>query len=73
MPGQARSRRPAVDFPVPYPVRFTWSGNYRYAYWPVGEQGYITVSHSQLRAPPGRTRSAPRQAYLACRAARPRP
>ena len=41
------------DFPVPYSVRFTWSGNYMHdAYWSVGEQGYSNVSHGCVNLSP---------------------
>jgi lipoprotein-anchoring transpeptidase ErfK/SrfK len=42
-----------TDFPVPYSVRFTWSGNYMHdAYWSVGEQGYSNVSHGCVNLSP---------------------
>ncbi len=42
-----------TDFPVPYSVRFTWSGNYMHdAYWSVGEQGYANVSHGCVNLSP---------------------
>jgi lipoprotein-anchoring transpeptidase ErfK/SrfK len=42
-----------TDFPVPYSVRFTWSGNYMHdAYWSVGEQGYVNVSHGCVNLSP---------------------
>jgi lipoprotein-anchoring transpeptidase ErfK/SrfK len=42
-----------TDFPVPYSVRFTWSGNYMHdAYWSVGEQGYTNVSHGCVNLSP---------------------
>jgi lipoprotein-anchoring transpeptidase ErfK/SrfK len=42
-----------TDFPVPWSVRFTWSGNYLHdAYWSVGEQGYINVSHGCVNMSP---------------------
>lgn len=41
------------DFPVPWSVRFTWSGNYLHdAYWSVGEQGFINVSHGCVNMSP---------------------
>jgi len=41
------------DFPVPWSVRFTWSGNYIHdAYWSVGEQGYYNVSHGCVNTSP---------------------
>ena len=42
-----------TDFPVPYAVRFTWSGDYMHdAYWSVGEQGYSNVSHGCVNIAP---------------------
>jgi lipoprotein-anchoring transpeptidase ErfK/SrfK len=42
-----------TDFPVPYSVRFTWSGDYMHdAYWSVGEQGYVNVSHGCVNLSP---------------------
>ena len=42
-----------TDFPVPYAVRFTWSGNYMHdAYWSVAEQGYSNVSHGCVNIAP---------------------
>jgi lipoprotein-anchoring transpeptidase ErfK/SrfK len=42
-----------TDFPVPYSVRFTWSGNYMHdAYWSVAEQGYTNVSHGCVNLSP---------------------
>jgi lipoprotein-anchoring transpeptidase ErfK/SrfK len=42
-----------TDFPVPWSVRFTWSGNYIHdAYWSVGEQGYYNVSHGCVNMSP---------------------
>lgn len=42
-----------TDFPVPYSVRFTWSGDYMHdAYWSVGEQGYSNVSHGCVNLSP---------------------
>jgi lipoprotein-anchoring transpeptidase ErfK/SrfK len=41
------------DFPVPWSVRFTWSGNYIHdAYWSVGQQGYYNVSHGCVNMSP---------------------
>jgi lipoprotein-anchoring transpeptidase ErfK/SrfK len=41
------------DFPVPWSVRFTWSGNYIHdAYWSVGEQGFVNVSHGCVNVSP---------------------
>ncbi len=42
-----------TNFPVPWAVRFTWSGNYMHdAYWSVGEQGYTNVSHGCVNLSP---------------------
>jgi lipoprotein-anchoring transpeptidase ErfK/SrfK len=42
-----------TNFPVPWSVRFTWSGNYLHdAYWSVGEQGFINVSHGCVNMSP---------------------
>ncbi len=42
-----------TNFPVPYAVRFTWSGNYMHdAYWSVAEQGYTNVSHGCVNMSP---------------------
>jgi len=42
-----------TNFPVPFAVRFTWSGNYMHdAYWSVGEQGYTNVSHGCVNLSP---------------------
>jgi lipoprotein-anchoring transpeptidase ErfK/SrfK len=42
-----------TDFPVPWSVRFTWSGNYIHdAYWSVGQQGYYNVSHGCVNVAP---------------------
>jgi L,D-transpeptidase catalytic domain len=42
-----------TNFPVPYAVRFTWSGDYMHdAYWSVGEQGYTNVSHGCVNLSP---------------------
>jgi lipoprotein-anchoring transpeptidase ErfK/SrfK len=41
------------NFPVPYSVRFTWSGDYMHdAYWSVGEQGFANVSHGCVNLSP---------------------
>jgi lipoprotein-anchoring transpeptidase ErfK/SrfK len=38
---------------VPWAVRFTWSGVYIHdAYWSVGEQGYVNVSHGCVNTSP---------------------
>jgi lipoprotein-anchoring transpeptidase ErfK/SrfK len=42
-----------TGFPVPYSVRFTFSGDYMHdAYWSVGEQGYANVSHGCVNLSP---------------------
>jgi lipoprotein-anchoring transpeptidase ErfK/SrfK len=42
-----------TNFPVPYSVRFTWSGNYLHdAYWSVAEQGFANVSHGCVNLSP---------------------
>ncbi|MBO0776120.1 MAG: L,D-transpeptidase family protein [Actinobacteria bacterium] len=42
-----------TNFPVPYSVRFTWSGNYMHdAYWSVAEQGVTNVSHGCVNLSP---------------------
>lgn len=42
-----------TNFPVPYSVRFTWSGNYMHdAYWSVAEQGFTNVSHGCVNLSP---------------------
>ena len=42
-----------TNFPVPWAVRFTWSGDYMHdAYWSVGEQGYTNVSHGCVNLSP---------------------
>ncbi len=47
-----------TDFPVPYSVRFTWSGDYMHdAYWSVGEQGYANVSHGCVNLSPAHART----------------
>jgi hypothetical protein len=39
--------------PVPYAVRFTWSGNYIHdAYWSVAQQGITNVSHGCVNVAP---------------------
>jgi lipoprotein-anchoring transpeptidase ErfK/SrfK len=44
---------PGYDEMVPYAVRFTWSGDYIHdAYWSVGEQGYVNVSHGCVNVSP---------------------
>jgi lipoprotein-anchoring transpeptidase ErfK/SrfK len=46
-----------TNFPVPYSVRFTWSGNYMHdAYWSVAEQGYTNVSHGCVNMSPDHAR-----------------
>jgi lipoprotein-anchoring transpeptidase ErfK/SrfK len=41
------------NFPVPYSVRFTWSGDYMHdAYWSVGQQGFANVSHGCVNLSP---------------------
>jgi lipoprotein-anchoring transpeptidase ErfK/SrfK len=41
------------NFPVPYSVRFTFSGNYIHdAYWSVGQQGFSNVSHGCVNLSP---------------------
>jgi lipoprotein-anchoring transpeptidase ErfK/SrfK len=42
-----------TNFPVPWSVRFTWSGNYMHdAYWSVGQQGFTNVSHGCVNMSP---------------------
>ncbi len=42
-----------TNFPVPFAVRFTWSGNFMHdAYWSVAEQGYSNVSHGCVNIAP---------------------
>ena len=42
-----------TNFPVPYSVRFTWSGDYMHdAYWSVGQQGFANVSHGCVNLSP---------------------
>ena len=44
------------NFPVPYAVRFTWSGNYIHdAYWSVGQQGSANVSHGCVNVAPAQS------------------
>ena len=44
---------PGYSLPVPWSVRFTWSGDYLHdAYWSVGEQGNTNVSHGCVNMPP---------------------
>ena len=44
---------PGYQLPVPWSVRFTWSGDYLHdAYWSVGEQGFTNVSHGCVNMPP---------------------
>jgi lipoprotein-anchoring transpeptidase ErfK/SrfK len=46
-----------TNFPVPYSVRFTWSGNFMHdAYWSVGEQGFANVSHGCVNMSPEHAR-----------------
>jgi lipoprotein-anchoring transpeptidase ErfK/SrfK len=46
-----------TNFPVPYSVRFTWSGNYMHdAYWSVAEQGFTNVSHGCVNMSPEHAR-----------------
>ncbi len=41
------------NFPVPYSVRFTFSGNYIHdAYWSVAQQGFSNVSHGCVNLSP---------------------
>ncbi len=41
------------NFPVPWSVRFTWSGDYMHdAYWSVGQQGFANVSHGCVNLSP---------------------
>jgi len=45
------------NFPVPYAVRFTWSGNYIHdAYWSVAQQGNINVSFGCVNVAPAGAR-----------------
>jgi lipoprotein-anchoring transpeptidase ErfK/SrfK len=44
---------PGYNLEVPWSVRFTWSGDYLHdAYWSVGEQGFINVSHGCVNMSP---------------------
>ena len=44
---------PGYDMMVPWSVRFTWSGDFLHdAYWSVGEQGYVNVSHGCVNLSP---------------------
>jgi lipoprotein-anchoring transpeptidase ErfK/SrfK len=44
---------PGYSLPVPWSVRFTWSGDYLHdAYWSVGQQGSTNVSHGCVNMPP---------------------
>ena len=44
---------PGYAIEVPWSVRFTWTGDYLHdAYWSVGEQGFINVSHGCVNMPP---------------------
>jgi lipoprotein-anchoring transpeptidase ErfK/SrfK len=44
---------PGYSLEVPWSVRFTWSGDYLHdAYWSVGEQGFINVSHGCVNMSP---------------------
>jgi lipoprotein-anchoring transpeptidase ErfK/SrfK len=44
---------PGYSLWVPWAVRFTWSGVYIHdAYWSVGEQGYVNVSHGCVNTSP---------------------
>ncbi len=44
---------PGYRLPVPWSVRFTWSGDYLHdAYWSVGQQGFTNVSHGCVNMPP---------------------
>jgi lipoprotein-anchoring transpeptidase ErfK/SrfK len=44
---------PGYSLPVPWSVRFTWSGDYLHdAYWSVGQQGFQNVSHGCVNMPP---------------------
>jgi lipoprotein-anchoring transpeptidase ErfK/SrfK len=45
------------NFPVPYAVRFTWSGNYIHdAYWSVAQQGSTNVSFGCVNVAPANSR-----------------
>jgi lipoprotein-anchoring transpeptidase ErfK/SrfK len=44
---------PGYDLMVPWSVRFTWSGDYMHdAYWSVGQQGFVNVSHGCVNLSP---------------------
>ncbi|HTP15409.1 MAG TPA: Ig-like domain-containing protein [Streptosporangiaceae bacterium] len=44
---------PGYNIEVPWSVRFTWTGDYLHdAYWSVGEQGSVNVSHGCVNMPP---------------------
>jgi lipoprotein-anchoring transpeptidase ErfK/SrfK len=44
---------PGYNIEVPWSVRFTWSGDFLHdAYWSVGEQGYVNVSHGCVNLSP---------------------
>jgi lipoprotein-anchoring transpeptidase ErfK/SrfK len=44
---------PGYRLPVPWSVRFTWSGDYLHdAYWSTGQQGFTNVSHGCVNMPP---------------------
>jgi lipoprotein-anchoring transpeptidase ErfK/SrfK len=44
---------PGYSLEVPWSVRFTWSGDYLHdAYWSVGEQGAVNVSHGCVNMAP---------------------
>ena len=44
---------PGYSLEVPWSVRFTWTGDYLHdAYWSVGEQGAVNVSHGCVNMPP---------------------
>jgi len=44
---------PGYDLMVPWSVRFTWSGDYIHdAYWSVGSQGLVNVSHGCVNTSP---------------------
>jgi lipoprotein-anchoring transpeptidase ErfK/SrfK len=44
---------PGYNIEVPWSVRFTWSGDYLHdAYWSVGEQGFVNVSHGCVNMSP---------------------
>ncbi len=44
---------PGYSLEVPWSVRFTWTGDYLHdAYWSVGEQGFVNVSHGCVNMAP---------------------